>query len=208
MKFNLLISRQRRRFIEGGMALATLFLSACTDTLSSKTSKFDSIDITSADYAKDFFLTDQDGQTRSLQDFRGKIVVVFFGFTQCPDVCPTTMAELSEVRQVLGQDASKLQTILITVDPERDTLPVLKAYMANFDPSFVALRPTLEQLKTVATDFKIYYKKVGDSKTAYSVDHTAGTYIFDAQGRIRLFGRYGSGAQVLAGDIRRLLEGA
>lgn len=188
--------------------MTPLFLLSCTDKSADRPPKFSSVDITGAEYARNFELSDHDGQTRRLEDFRGRVVVVFFGFTQCPDVCPTTMAEMAEIKQVLGKDASRLQTIFITVDPERDTLPVLKAYMANFDPAFVALRPTPEQLKAVATDFKIYYKKVGDSKTAYSMDHTAGTYIFDAQGQIRLFSRYGSGVQVLAADIRQLLNGA
>jgi len=169
--------------------------------------QFKSVDITGADYAKDFSLTDHNGQRRSLQDFRGKVVVVFFGFTQCPDVCPTSLAELAEVKKQLGADGDKLQAIFVTVDPERDTAPVLKAYMANFDPSFLALRGTPEELAAMAKDFKVYYKKVeGKTPTSYTMDHSAASYVYDPQGRLRLYTRYGSGAQALASDIRLLLK--
>jgi protein SCO1/2 len=169
--------------------------------------QFKSIDLTGADYAQGFTLADHNGQVRTLKDFAGKVVVVFFGFTQCPDVCPTSMAELAQVKQLLGADGSKLQAIFITVDPERDTPELLKAYMGNFDPTFVALRPTLDQLPQVAKDFKVYYKKV-DGKTpgSYTMDHSAGSYIFDGKGSIRLYNRYGSGAEALASDIRLLLN--
>jgi protein SCO1/2 len=171
--------------------------------------KFSSIDLTGANYAKNFSLTDQNGKLRTLTDFAGKIVVVFFGFVQCPDVCPTTMSELASIKQELGADSDKLQVLFITVDPERDTQEVLKAYMANFDPSFLALRPSMDQLPTLATDFKVFYKKV-DSKTSesYTMDHTAGSYVFDTKGKIRLFGRYGTGPEGLATDIRLLLKQA
>ena len=169
--------------------------------------QFKSIDLTGADYAQGFSLTDHNGQVRTLKDFSGKIVVVFFGFTQCPDVCPTTMAELAQVKQLLGPDGDKLQAVFITVDPERDTPALLKAYMANFDPAFLALRPTPEQLPQLAKDFKVYYKRVeGRTAGSYSMDHSAGSYIFDGNGRIRLYNRYGAGAEVLASDIRLLLK--
>ena len=169
--------------------------------------QFKSIDLTGADYAQGFSLMDHNGQMRTLNDFNGKVVVVFFGFTQCPDVCPTSMAELSQVKQLLGPDGSKLQAIFITVDPERDTPELLKAYMVNFDPTFLALRPTPEQLPQLAKDFKMYYKKVeGRREGSYSMDHSAGSYIFDGKGRIRLYNRYGAGADVLASDIRLLLK--
>ena len=166
-----------------------------------------SIDLTGADYAQGFSLTDHNGKQRTLKDFAGKVVVVFFGFTQCPDVCPTTLSELAQVKQSLGPDGDKLQAIFITVDPERDTPELLKAYMANFDPSFLALRPTMEQLPQVAKDFKVYYKKV-DGKTpgSYTMDHSAGSYVFDGKGRIRLYTRYGSGPEVLTSDIKLLLK--
>lgn len=168
--------------------------------------KFHSIDITGAEYARDFKLTDQDGRERTLADFKGKLVAVFFGFTQCPDVCPTALAELAQVKQALGADGGKLQGVFITVDPERDTPEVLKAYMANFDPSFVALRGTPEQTAAVAKEFKVFYAKVpGKTPDTYTMDHTAGVYVFDTQGRIRLFTRHGSGAQALTDDVKSLL---
>ena len=165
------------------------------------------MDITGADYARDIPLTDHNGQKRSLQDFRGKVVVVFFGYTQCPDVCPTSMQELVEVKQMLGKDGDRLQGIFVTVDPERDKPEMLKAYMANFDPSFLALSGTPEQTAAVAKDFKIYYKKVdGKTPTSYTMDHSAGSYTFDPQGRVRLYNRYGSGAAALAEDVKILLK--
>ena len=208
MKTNLHAMLVRRRAIgrlAGAAALAAAagWLTGCAP----EKPQFKSIDLTGADYARAFSLLDQNGQLRTVKDFAGRVVVVFFGFTQCPDVCPASMAELSEVKRLLGADGSRLQAIFITVDPERDTPELLKAYMANFDPTFLALRPTLAELPQVAKDFKIYYKKVdGNAKGSYSMDHSAGSYIYDPQGRIRLYNRYGSGAEVLASDIRLLLK--
>jgi protein SCO1 len=169
--------------------------------------QFKGVDITGADYAQNFSLPDQFGNTRTIADFKGKVVVLFFGFAQCPDVCPTTMAELAEVKKSLGKDADKLQAVFVTVDPERDTPQVLKAYMENFDPSFIALRGTLEQTAALAKHFKTYYKKV-DGKTpgSYTMDHSAGSYVFDPQGRVRLYTRYGSGAAAVADDVKLLLK--
>ena len=169
--------------------------------------KFNAIDVTGANYAKGFSLKDHTGQERKLTDFKGKVVVVFFGYTQCPDVCPTTMTELVEVKRLLGANSEKLQAVFITVDPVRDTAELLNAYVTNFDPSFVALIPSSEQLVEVAKEFKIYHKKVdGKTPTSYTMDHSAGSYIFDAQGQVRLFSRYGSGAQAIAQDIAVLLK--
>jgi protein SCO1/2 len=168
---------------------------------------FVSIDVTGADYAKGFELTDHNGQVRHLTDFAGKIVVMFFGYTQCPDVCPTSMAELAEVKKALGANGDKLQGIFVTVDPARDTPELLKAYMANFDPTFLALYTTPEKLAVLAKDFKVYYKKVdGKTPTSYTMDHSAGNYVFDTKGQLRLFTRYGSGAPALATDIGLLLK--
>ena len=184
-------------------SLAVLALAAC----SPDKPKFNGIDITGADYAQDFTLTDHNNQRRSLSDFKGKVVVVFFGYTQCPDVCPTSMAELAEVKRLLGADADKLQGVFVTVDPARDTTDVLKAYMGNFDPTFVAFVPTPDELADVAKRFKIYYKKQdGKTPTSYTMDHSAGSYVYDTQGRVRLYSRYGSGAKVLAQDIQTLLN--
>ena len=169
---------------------------------------FRAVDITGADYAQGWELSDQDGQVRTLKDFAGKAVVVFFGYTQCPDVCPTALQEMVQAKQLLGADGAKLQGIFITVDPERDTPELLKAYMANFGPDFVALRPTAEQLPKVTKDFKIYYKKVeGKTPTSYTMDHSAGSFTFDPQGRIRLYNRHAGGAEALAADVKILLSG-
>jgi len=187
----------------GLVMLACSLLWACTPDKPS----FKSIDITGADYAKGFTLTDQHGKERSLSDFKGKVAVLFFGYTQCPDVCPTSMTELAEVKRLLGSDGERLQGLFITVDPARDTPELLKAYMANFDPSFLAFSPTQEQLSEVSKHYKVYYKKVdGKTPTSYTMDHSAGSYVYDTQGQLRLYSRYGSGAQALAEDIRILLK--
>ncbi|MBP8061273.1 MAG: SCO family protein [Polaromonas sp.] len=185
------------------LTLALGALAACSpDTL-----KFKSIDITGADYAKGFELADHNGAQRTLADFKGKVVVVFFGFTQCPDVCPTALTDLAEVKRLLGPQGDKLQGIFVSVDPERDTPEVLKAYMANFDPGFLAMRPTPAQLPEVARAFKIFYKKVeGQTPTSYTMEHSAGSYVFDTQGRVRLYTRPAIGAQGLAEDIALLLK--
>ena len=190
--------------------LITCFAVAALLGCSEKKAAFNSVDITGATYAQDFSLPDSDGKTRTMKDFAGKVTVVFFGFTQCPDVCPTTMAEVSAVKKALGKDGDKLQAVFISIDPGRDTAPVLKAYVANFDPSFVGLRPaSAEALADAAKAFKIYYKKV-DGKTAgsYTMDHTAASYVFDTKGRVRLFTRYGSGADKLTEDVKQLLAGS
>lgn len=187
------------------VAGASVLFSAC----SPKHAAFSSIDLTGADYAKNFELTDHNGQVRHLQDFSGKIVVMFFGYTQCPDVCPTSMAELAEVKKALGKDGERLQGLFVTVDPQRDTPELLKAYMANFDPSFLALYTTPEKLVELAKDYKVYYKRVeGKTPTSYTMDHSAGSYIYDTKGQLRLFTRYGGGAQALTADIQILLKQA
>lgn len=184
---------------------ASSMLAAC----SQKKPQFNGIDLTGADYAKDFHLPDVDGRMRSLADFQGKLVALFFGYTQCPDVCPTTMAELAEAKKQLGPQGDKLQVIFVTVDPERDTPQVLKGYMGGFDPTFIALRPTPQQLAGVAKDFKVYYKKVdGNTPTSYTLDHSAATYVYDTKGQLRLYSRYGAGPQAFVSDFRQLLEQA
>ena len=191
-----------RRLALSGLAAAAL-LAACGQPKPN----FQSVDVTGADYAKNFALTDHRGEPRTLQDFRGKLVVVFFGFTQCPDVCPTALNDLAEVKRQLGPDGDKLQGVFVTVDPERDTPEVLKAYMANFDPSFVALRGTPAQLEEVAKDFKVYYKKVeGKAPGTYTMDHSAASFVYDAQGRLRLYVRPGTGPKVLLEDLKLLLK--
>ena len=194
----------RRQAIRACAAtLVACLLAAC----SPEALKFKSIDITGADYANGFALADHNGAQRTLADFKGKVVVVFFGFTQCPDVCPTALADLAEVKRLLGPQGDKLQGLFVSVDPERDTPEVLKAYMTNFDPGFLALRPTAEQLPEVAKAFKIFYKKVeGPTPTSYTMEHSAGSYVFDPQGRVRLYTRQAVGAQGLAEDLALLLK--
>ena len=167
---------------------------------------FNAVDITGADYGRELALTDADGNARTLADFKGKVTLVFFGYTQCPDVCPTTLAELAAVKRELGADGERVQGVFVSVDPERDTPEILKAYMSSFGPGFVALRGTLEQTQAAARDFKVFFAKApGKSEGSYTVDHTAGTYVFDAQGRLRLFMRYGAGAEALRHDVKLLL---
>jgi protein SCO1/2 len=175
----------------------------------SSTTSFRSVDITGAEYARDFALPDAQGQLRTLADFKGKVTVVFFGFTQCPDVCPTTLVELAQIKKALGADGERLQAVFITVDPERDTPEILKSYMASFDPSFVALRGTPEQTAATAKAFKVYYaKSPGKTEGSYSMDHTAASFVFDPQGRVRLFARYGQPSDGLMADLKALLAGA
>ena len=167
---------------------------------------FKSIDITGADYATALELPDASGKRRTLAEFKGRVVVLFFGYTQCPDVCPTTMAELAVVKKQLGADGAKVVPIFVTVDPERDTPPLLAAYVTNFGPDFVALRGTTEETKAVAKAFKIFYSKVpGKTEGSYTVDHTARSYVYDTRGRLRLATRYGVGPDALASDLRQLL---
>ena len=189
-----------------GVAGAAAILAACDPGKP----QFHGIDITGADYAKDFQLTDFDGKPRTLADFKGKAVVMFFGFTQCPDVCPTTMTELAQVKKLLGADGDKVQGLFVSIDPERDTPAVLKEYMQNFDPTFLGLYAgSPEKLAALAKDFKVYYKKVdGQTPTSYTMDHTAASFVYDPEGRLRLYTRYGIGAQALADDLKLLIKGA
>lgn len=168
---------------------------------------FRSTDITGAEWAREFSLTDHGGKPRTLADFRGKVVVLFFGYTQCPDVCPTTLAELKSVVEGLGEEGKRVQVLFVTVDPERDTQALLAQYVPAFHPSFVGLRGNADQLARTAKEFKVFFQKVPGSKPDnYSVDHTAGSYVFDPEGRIRLFANHGR-VGMLAGDIGTLLKG-
>lgn len=170
---------------------------------------FKNVDITGAEYARSFALKDFDGKERALADFKGKAVAVFFGFTQCPDVCPTALAELARVRAGLGNEADKLQVVFITIDPERDTASVMKAYLANFDKGAIGLIGSMEQTAATAKEFKVFYAKVpGATPGSYTMDHTAGSYVFDTQGRIRLFVRHGTNPQLLIDDLKQILAGA
>jgi protein SCO1/2 len=171
--------------------------------------EFKNIDITgSTAFGKDFSLLDPDGKVRTLADFKGKVVLMFFGYTQCPDVCPTTLTEMQQVMTLLGPQADKVQVLFVTVDPARDTDAILKQYVPAFDPRFLGLRPADEAaLEKVTKDFKIYYKKVpGSSPGSYTIDHTAGSYAFDPEGRLRLYIKHAQGPETLAHDLKELLK--
>ena len=168
---------------------------------------FNGVDITGASYARDFALTDAAGKRRTLAEFRGKLVVVFFGFAQCPDICPTTLADLAQVKKRLGSDGERIQVVFITVDPERDSPQVLASYVPAFDPSFIGLTGSSEEIAAAAREFKVFFQKVaGKTETSYTIDHTAGAYVFDREGRVRLFIRHGTGAEAIAADLQRLLR--
>ena len=168
--------------------------------------KFKLTDITGADFRAELNLMDHNGKPRSLADFRGKVVTVFFGFTHCPDACPTTMVEMAGVMKALGPDAGQLQVLFITVDPERDTQKVLSQYVPSFHPSFLGLYGDAEATARTAKAFKVHYQKRPVEGKSYSVDHSAGTYVLDREGRVRLFAQYGAGAPALLHDIRILLQ--
>jgi len=187
-------------------AAAAAVLAACDRMAQSAKPSFHGIDITGADYAKALNLHDVDGRMRSLADFKGKVTVIFFGYTQCPDVCPTTLAELAQARKLLGADGTRVQGVFVSVDPARDTPEVLKAYVASFGDDIVALRGSDDEIKAAAKQFKVFYNKVpGKTEGSYTIDHTAGSYVLDTQGRVRLFTRYGVGAEKLAADLKVLL---
>jgi len=168
--------------------------------------KFTLTDVTGAGFGRELNLTDHNGKPRTLADFRGKVVTVFFGFTHCPDVCPTTLAEMAQVMKELGADADKLQVLFITVDPERDTPQVLKQYVPSFHPSFIGLYGDAEATARTAKEFKVFVQKQPVKDGGYSVDHGAGTFILDRDGKLRLFAQYGLGPAALVHDIRILLR--
>ncbi len=194
----------RRHWLLGG---AAFLLSACDQLDSLKKPSLNGIDLTGATYGQDFRLTDTAGQVRTLADYRGSVVMLFFGFAQCPDVCPTALARAVEVKRLLGVDASRLRVLFITIDPERDTPEVLREYMSAFDPEFVGLRG--DEVTTLATAkaFKVFYQKVATG-SSYTMDHTALTYVFDPQGRLRIALRHEQNAAAYAADVRTLLTAA
>lgn len=182
---------------------------ACDNQSSTPTTKiaFVNTDITGIDYARTFSLTDHNGKVRSLEDFRGKLVLLFFGYTQCPDVCPTTLSEMANVMKLLDKDADKVQVLFITVDPDRDTVKLLSSYVPSFYPSFLGLVGDEAATEEVIKEFKLFVQKIpAKTGSGYTIDHTAGSYLFDTQGRIRLFIRHGQGAEPIAQDIRALLN--
>ena len=166
---------------------------------------FQLTDITGAEFGRGFSLTDHNGRARTLADFRGKVITVFFGFTHCPDVCPATLAEMAQVMGELGPEAKNVQVVFITVDPERDTPAVLRQYVPSFHASFLGLHGDAEAIARTAKEFKVFYQKQALPGGGYSVDHSAGTYIYDREGRLRLYASHGRGAAALVHDIRVLL---
>lgn len=197
----------RRRLALRASLLAALTLAGC-DRGPAKVS-FRNTDVTGAAFGRGFELTDHNGQRRTLADFRGKVVTVFFGYTQCPDVCPTTLSEMAEVMRLLGDKADRVQVLFVSVDPERDTQALLAQYVPAFDPRFLGLYGTAEETAGVAKEFKVFFQKVPGSRPGiYTVDHSAGSYVFDAQGRLRLFVKHAQGAAPLAEDLRKLIDGA
>jgi protein SCO1/2 len=184
----------------------TLALTAC-DKLGSKPPSFQNTDVTGLPYAQDFALTDHNGKPRTLADFKGKVVVMFFGYTQCPDVCPTTMAEMAGVMKELGPKSDQVQVLFVTVDPERDTRQLLAQYVPAFDPRFLGMYGDAAATAKVAKEFKVFYAKVpGKTAGSYSMDHTAGSYVFDKSGKVRLFLRHGQGSAPIVHDLRQLLD--
>jgi protein SCO1/2 len=168
--------------------------------------RFKLTDVTGASFGKELALTDHNGQRRTLADFKGKVVTVFFGFTHCPDVCPTTLGEMALVMKELGGDAGRVQVLFVTVDPGRDTPAVLKQYVPAFHPSFLGMTGSAEDIARTAKEFKIFFQRQNLPGGAYTMDHSAGAYILDGQGRLRLYAQYGAGAPALLHDIRLLLK--
>ena len=186
------------------LVLVTLLL-GCEKTES--THRFNSTDITGATFARDFSLLDQKGQLRTLADFRGKVVVVFFGYTHCPDFCPTTLSEFKSISQKLGVSADEVQFVFVTLDPERDTPSKLEIYLKAFDPKFVGLTGSIDDVSATAKEFKVIFQLVETSKPErYSVDHSTGTFVFDKLGRIRLFIPYGQSTEETLKDLQILLN--
>lgn len=187
------------------LGLTLSFLPGCTRTNDPAVPAFKGLDVTGANYGKDFRLTDVDGRERTLADFKGRAVMLYFGFVQCPDVCPTALARAVETKRLLGAAGDRLQVIFVTIDPERDTAAILKEYMAAFDPSFLALYGNAQRTRETADHFKVYYKKVPTGQS-YTMDHSAVSYVFDPSGQLRVVLRHAQTAQDYAHDIALLLK--
>ena len=181
-----------------------LMLSACS--LAKTPAPFVATDITGADFAKTLTLTDHNGNKRNMTEFKGKAVVLFFGYTHCPDVCPTTMSDLKQAMKLLGKKSDEVQVLFVTVDPQRDTQEVLAKFVPSFDKRFIGLWGSLQETAETLGNFKIYYSKVlGKGENDYSIDHSAGMYVFDKLGKVRLYMSYGQKPADIASDIKQLL---
>lgn len=196
----------RRSLLAAAVAgIASLLTVACQKA----PIQFQNTDITGATFARDFALTDHSGQARKLADYNGKLAIVFFGFTHCPDVCPGTLIHMKEVMAKLGEQADQIQVLFITVDPERDTQEVLSQYVPAFDKRFIGLRGTIEQTKAVTREFKVFYAKVpGSTEGTYSIDHTAASYVFDHNGQVRLMLKPDTPTDAIVSDLKALLAAA
>jgi len=203
------MGRLARLALRGLAAVAVPALLAALAGCSSGAPQFKGSDVTGTTYGRDFALTGHDGRPRTLADFRGKVVVLFFGYTQCPDVCPTTLAELAEAMRQLGPDAARVQVLFATIDPERDTAALLARYVPAFNPTFLGLYGDAEATARTAKEFRVFYqKRPGRAPDSYTMDHSAGTFVFDPQGRLRVYVSYGQGPEVFMHDIRELLRTA
>lgn len=197
--------RDHRQWRCCARSLVPLLLLVCLVFARCSKPEFNNIDITGADYARDFALTDATGSARTLADYRGKVVVLFFGYTHCPDVCPTTLAQLAQARHMMGAEADRVQVLFVTLDPRRDTPQLLARYTQAFDPSFVALTGTQQQIEATAREFKVFFEKVaGPAPDSYTLDHSSGSFVFDPQGRVRLYVPDRARAEQVAPDLRRL----
>jgi len=194
-----------RAIVAAALLPLVIFAAACGQPAGPK---FQLTDVTGAPFGKALALTDHTGKPRTLGDFKGKVVVIFFGYTQCPDVCPTTLAEMAKVVKALDADGDRVQVLFVTVDPERDTPELLRQYVTAFNPTFLGLYGDAAATARATKEFKIYVQKQPTKSGGYSVDHSAGTFIVDAQGRLRLFGQHGVAAPALVADIRTLLKPA
>lgn len=189
------------------LALASLAAAGCDKLLPGTRETFNGVDITGSDLGPDFRLTDHNGKERSLADFRGKVVTLFFGYTHCPDVCPTTLSDMARAVQILGPDGSRVQVLFVTVDPKRDTPELLRNYVPAFNPTFLGLYGDAAATAKVTKDFKIYAaERPGKTPESYTVDHSAQSLVFDTQGRLRLMLAYGTPGDKIAADLKILLN--
>jgi protein SCO1/2 len=183
----------------------SLMLIACSDRQSEQ-ARFNGVDVSNAGYAKDFDLIDHLGESRHLADYKGKLVLVFFGYTHCPDVCPTTLIDMAKVMKLLGPQREKVQVLFITLDPERDTKDVLAKFVPSFDATFVGLYGSSAQIDKVANDFKVFHERKNTAGAeTYSIDHSAGTYVYDQSGKLRLYFKYGQKPHEIANDLKMLM---
>lgn len=194
-----------KRLFCAAVAAATLALAGCQPAPPAPS--FEATDITGAEFARDFTLLDHNGQTRHLADFRGKLVAIFFGYVHCPDVCPITLSDFAAALRELGPDAERVQVIFVTVDPERDTPELLREFVPAFNPTFLGMYTSdAEALRQLTKEYRVIYQKTAiKAPDDYLIDHSAGTYIYDSKGKLRLLVPYGSRPEAIVRDLRTLL---